>query len=58
LILEVYNEFVGEAYFDIFGVIGVVFHGVVGSFPILRVHDSSNHTMYRKTSNHTMKHHV
>jgi hypothetical protein len=41
--LEVYNDFVGEVYFDIFAVTGVmivggtsvVFHGVVGSFPIL-----------------------
>ncbi len=48
-ILEVYSDFVKEAHFDIFGVtgvkivggIGVVFDGVVGSFPILRVHDSS-----------------
>ncbi len=45
--MEVYSDFVGEAHFDIFGVIGamivggVVFNGVVGGFPILRVHDSS-----------------
>jgi hypothetical protein len=49
LILEVYSDFVGEEHFDIFGVtsamiiggIGVVSNGVVGGFPILRVHDSS-----------------
>jgi hypothetical protein len=43
LYLEVYSDFVKEAHFDIFGVtgvkivggIGVVFDGVVGSFPIL-----------------------
>ncbi len=42
-ILEVYSDFVGEADFDISGVIGamivggigVVFDGVVGGFPIL-----------------------
>lgn len=49
MILEVYSDFVGEEHFDIFGVtsamiiggIGVVSNGVVGGFPILRVHDSS-----------------
>jgi len=41
LILQVYNDLVGETHFHIVGVTNVVSYGAVGGSPIPWVHDSS-----------------